>query len=378
MRLKSSTPIFVVLLCAWLGASAEPPKVSFSGYLDADVLTDFEGNFFTNQELDLGMSLAFGEKVSANVYATVLAGAIPAGTGRPAERWAALLFDGFDITFETGIGTFSVGDLVYQYGGFNYYFYKRLSMITPESFTRGLSYSFEAGALKQTILLGAADDADELLSYRVQTVEADTIEVNGDSIVDFGNSADVVGKSELAITEGHSVSLFYGLRMDVAKPFDAENARVFGGLEYLGSFGEVLELKADFGYQNYGGEASTFSLLVEPLLTFGDFSIAASYYQFFDPDDTGRNFIGDEMYVYVEPGYAFSEMIALGLPLEVHEEESDDDTMEFVDKSSFWAVPTLYIYPADGVEWWLWGQVAVPFSGDDPIYAVGSEIIVEF
>lgn len=379
MRLKSSTLTLAVLLCGWLGASAEPPKVSFSGYLDADVWTDLIGNFYTNQELDLGMSLAFSEKVSANVYATVLAGAIPAGTGRPGERWAELLFDGFDITFETGIGTFSVGDLVYQYGGFNYYFYKRLSMITPESFTRGLSYSFEAGALKQTVILGAADDADELLSYRVATVDADTIDVDSDSAIAFGNAADVVGKSELAIADGHSVSLFYGLRMDVARPFNAANARIFGGVEYLGSFGDALEIKADLGYQNYGGEAGTFSLLLEPTLTLGDFSVAASYYQFFDPDETGNNFVGDEMYIYVEPGYAFSEKIALGLPLELHEAASDDTSLEFVDKSAFWAVPTLYIYPADGVQWWLWAQVVKPFAdGSELAYGLGSEVIVEF
>ena len=80
------------------------PEVSFGGYLDADVWSDLTGMYYANQELDLGMSLKFTDKVSANVYATALGGMVPAGLTEAESRWVSFDFDGFDITFDTDIG----------------------------------------------------------------------------------------------------------------------------------------------------------------------------------------------------------------------------------------------------------------------------------
>ena len=52
----------VLTLGAIVALNAEP-SVSFSGYLDSDVWTNFEGDFFSNDELDIGMSIGFTEKV---------------------------------------------------------------------------------------------------------------------------------------------------------------------------------------------------------------------------------------------------------------------------------------------------------------------------
>lgn len=337
------------------------PTVSFSGFLDADVWTDFEGNFFANQELDVGMSVGFTESVSANLYVTMESGSVPAGGANPADRWVSVDFDGVDLTFATGFGEFTVGDLVYQFGGFNYYGYKRLSMITPENFTRGVQYTYSSEMFTQSLLTGVAN-------------------------VDM-STGDVVGVSEISFAEEMGVSLYYGLRGSVMDGF--ENMGVFfGGLEFLGTFAEALEVKADVGYQSLGGDANTFAILVEPLLTIGGFSTALSYYQFIDPDDTGANFVGDDMFVYVEPGYAFNDYLAFGLPLEYHEgamDEMMDASDEEVEDASIWVVPTLYVYPTDGAQWWFWGGATIPLDEKDVDgadtevgFSLGSEIIVEF
>ncbi len=361
-------------------AAADDTKtVSFSGYLDSDVWTDFAGSFYTNDELDLGMSVAFSDKVSANVYMTVLGGAIPAGGGEPGDRWVSILFDGVDITFDTKIGSFSVGDLVYQYGGFNYYLYKRKSMITPESFSRGVQYTYTGEKFSQSILAAAADDADELFSYHVASIEGDTVEVEGSGVSAEGNGAHIVGTSCFSINDNHSLGVFYGIKADVQKKYKA-GGLFFAGFEYTGAIAEILELKLDFGHSNFTGDYNVIILLFEPLIRAGKFSTALTFYTLIDPDSANDVAndplfgVGDELFVYLEPGYSFTDYFAAGLPLEYHSfdvEETEDD--------EFWIVPTLYVYPFDCVEWWIWGLFGVPFAKEsDTYYGFGSEIIVNF
>ncbi len=362
MHLRKAASIAAVCLAA-VGVNAEP-DMSFSGYLDADVWTDLAGNYFTNSEFDLGLSLKFSEEVSANLYATINqlnsasgVGRIPAGGGSPSERWITANFDGFDISYASPIGTFSVGDLVYQFGGFNYYFYKRLSMITPENFTRGVKYSNTFGPVTQTLLAGVAD-------------------------ID-NNSGDVLGTTEFSLG-GQSVKAIYGVRGSAITSFD-DGFNLVGGVEYEGTLGEMLSVKADVGYLGLPGETRTniFTFLVEPSLSFGKASVAGTFYAMLDADSVNDALsalglplygIGDEMFAYVEPGYSFSDVIAAGLPIEYHAGLLDDEN-----DNQFWVVPTMYVYPTDGVEWWLWGQVVVPTAeNSDLLYGLGSEIIVKF
>jgi hypothetical protein len=339
------------------------PEVSFSGFLDADVWADMTGMYYANSELDLGMSLQFSEKVSANVYTTVLSGnspsgrgGIPAGDGLPEERWVDVAFDGFDITFTTKAGEFSVGDLVYQYGCFNYYLYKRTSMVTYEGFTRGLKYSVGNDLIKQQIMLGIADKNS--------------------------SSADVQGVTELSFSETQGIGLYYGLRNDAKCDFKT-GSEVFAGLEYTGNFRKVLSLKFDVGYYGYMAEGASertnmVNILFEPALSLGNFSTAFTAFFSIDGDDTTKHVeeiygVKDEMFFYLESGYSFTDFFAFGLPLEIHAFAMDNH-----DDNEFWAVPTFYIYPFDAVEWWIWAQAAKPLSETDPYFGAGLEIIVNF
>jgi hypothetical protein len=345
-------------LC-WVVASAAP-EVEFSGYLDADVWADMTGNYFANSELDLGMGLKFSDKVAAHVYATVWSiydmaspGSIPAGYGSPSGRWLNMKFDGFDITFETGAGTFAVGDLVYQYGKFNYYLYKRLSMITNESFSRGVQYSVGGDMFSQQLLFGVSD---------------------------LGNTiTDVQGVSKLAFSDALSLDVYYGMQNDWMTEFKM-GSDFYAGAEFLGSFGDMFALKFDLGYKNLAGEdrSNVLSLLLEPTLTAGNFSTALTAFYMSDGDENanGGDMLGimDEMFFYVEPGYSFTDNFAAGLPIEYHAKDLENEN-----DNEFWLVPTLYIYPFENVQWWLWGQFAKPLAdGADMYFGAGSEIIVEF
>lgn len=384
MRFHLHAAVAVCVMVMAAGVAAKP-EVGFGGYLDSDVWTDFAGNFYSNDELDLWMDLTFSENVSASVCATIASGSVPAGPGLPGgtdrslqivgvdtlfldtvvitddyTRWVSVAFDGVSLSYASPFGTFTVGDLVYQYGGFGYYFYKRLSMITPENFTRGIQYTLGGERVSQDILIGSAD--------------ADGV-------------GDIVGATSLSFGDNAGLGVYYGVRGSVVEGFET-SGRLYTGLELNAALGEALALKFDLGYRNVPIDRDTaktragaYTLLFEPTFTAGDFSTALSVYTFIDPDTSGANPVGDEFYAYVEPGYAFSDAFAVGLPLEIHTEEMDS----FAETGSFWAVPTFYIYPADGVEWWLWGQAAVPLSDKDPAgeareqgWALGSEIIIEF
>jgi hypothetical protein len=356
---KVSGGIGTAIVFSALTAAAAAPEISFTGYLDADVWGDGTGSYYTNSELDLGMSLKFDEKVSAHVYATVWSangptpGGIPAGYAPPNERWLSVLFDGFDITYTTNFGTFTAGDLVYQYGKFNYYFYKRLSMITVESFSRGLRYSVGNETVTQEFLLGIAD--------RNST------------------TADVQGVTNITMGEEQSIGIYYGMKNDARLDF-SEGTDGYAGAEYRGTFGGMLTIKADAGYMSLAGEerSDIVTLLLEPSLTIDKFSLAFTGFIMLD-DDTLVNSaplfrLGDEMFVYIEPGYSFNDNIACGLPLEYHAADLADE-----DDNAFWVVPTLYIYPYKNVQWWIWGQVVKYTAGDvDNGYGFGSEIIVTF
>jgi hypothetical protein len=355
-RKKASAALLLGTALLTTSALAQP-KLSVSGFLDADVWTNFAGNFYTNNELDVGMTLEFSEKVSAHVYATTLYGAIPAGGGYASDstsRWSGVAFDGFDITFASDVGTFAVGDLVYQYGKFNYYLYKRRSMITPETFIRGVSYSIGGDKIGQTVMMGVSD-------------------------TDI-STADIVGSTSISLGEGSDVGVYYGVRSSMMDGFE-KSGKAFIGAQYTGSVGEVLAIKADVGLKVFGEKEKSIAvpLLIEPVLTLGSFTTALSVYYNIDPDsavDYSKEGAPEQFFAYVEPGYAFNDMIAAGLPLEIH---SLGKVSEMEDAGQFWAVPTLYVYPFEKVQWWIWGQVIAPFAKDkDLSYGLGSEIIVEF
>ena len=375
---KVLTYCAVVLGLSLFSANAGVPEISFGGYLDADVWGNMKGTYYTNSELDLGMTMKFSDNVSAHVYATVNsayqdpAGIIPAGGGDPAARWMSMAFDGYDITYTSPYGTFTVGDLVYQYGKFNYYFYKRLSMITNETFVRGIKYSIGNDMITQDFTAGIAD------------ANSSTSDIQGSTSFKFGE-------------KGGSLGVYYGVRNDATISFE-DGGDIYAGAEYLGSVGEMLTLKFDLGYQGLSGltlsgdRANIISILFEPTLTLGNFSAAFTGFVSLNDDtlitgfdegtmelttttNAGNIFkLGDEMFFYLEPGYKFTDVISAGLPLEYHAGDMDDD-----DDDAIWVVPTLYVTPFENVQWWIWGQLVKPLAdGADNGYGAGSEIIVTF
>ncbi|MCX7725474.1 MAG: hypothetical protein N2053_01365 [Chitinispirillaceae bacterium] len=359
MYLKISS-LMLTIVTIIISKTYSEPSVSFGGYLDADVWSNLAGKYFANSELDLGMEIKYSENLSSHFYATVWSangntpGSIPAGMAPPEERWLSVLFDGFDITYTTPFGKFTAGDMVYQFGKFNYYFYKRLSMIAPETFIRGAGYSISKGFIEQSLMAGVTDKNS--------------------------NTADVIGITRISLATAGKLGIFYGIRTDALKPINS-SPYSFAGIEYKGKYlNEMLSIKADLSYRRDILEktVNTVSFLFEPALSIGKFSTSFTGFVMLDSDS--EFFAGsliksyDEMFFYLEPGYSFTDVISAGLPLEYHAGD-----LAIKEDNAFWIVPTFYIFPHDKVQWWLWIQFVLPeVKGIDKSYGIGSEIIVEF
>jgi hypothetical protein len=368
------------LLGAGLGWGQDArPSVSFSGYVDADFVTTFAGggvsdpSHLTGLEIDLTTTVTFSPRLNAVIYTTMNDGIVPAqGAGK---TWDDVNFDGATLNWlYSPKTTLYAGDLIYGTGYFNYYGHKRSAVVVGEHAVRGAGFTH--GGL--TMSTGVADmGAADSTGPRPSTTWSTFI------------------KYDLALGAAGGIltpSLKYTAGVPGATP-------VVGGLSYDGKFG-ALALSADVAANYYNSSFDPgYLVLVEPAFSSGKFSLAGSV--FYNkkggqsggavmapnnpsttlPADAGENdSLGtkpfDDFFVYIEPGFSFSDTYAFGLPLEYHQPDLDVDGEP---SEGIWVVPTFYVYPGSGVQWWLWAGVVIPTaSGLDPAYSAGSEIIFKF
>jgi hypothetical protein len=225
-------------------------------------------------------------------------------------------------------------------GQLNYYAYKRpvdYGAIMPEAYLRG----FGADIAGLTVYAGATD--------------LDISTEPEPKVSQFG----LYGAYGLALSESFSLTPKADIRLGGP---DAEwHAGIEAALE--GDF----SLNAALGAFSEGGADPNFTVLVEPSLSAGQFSVAGTYYQALVDDEASPASIPDDLLIYIEPGISLNDVFAAGLPLEFHQ----------LDTEQFWAVPTLYLYPASGAEIWLWAGGVFPDKGDAS-FSAGSEVIVNF
>lgn len=355
--IKKKTLILLALLLALSPLAAEI-KIGFTGYLDADVVTDFKGNHTAAHEFDLSMGLDFGSGVKVTLSATSYSGRVPAVGQDAADRWTDILFDGLNVALKDKLGagtTIELIDVGFQYGKMDaYYFYKRLSLITPEAYLRGAAFSKESGKNAFRVLAGLDGGDKAILSGSAKLSGLSVMATYMETAYDPGTGG--IGLLSFGATcEGlpAGIKLIAGFLTPV----------VAGTPE----FGDAaLNLAASFSV-SLGGN---FSLAGFFLFTKDDYGINGNILNVVP--GTGGVGAFEQILAYVEPGYKISKHLAVGLPLEWHKWDGVSD-------KQIWIVPTLYIYPVDGVEIWLWGQAVLhSTSGADPDFYAGIESIIKF
>jgi len=366
--IRSLTTTALVGAC-FAGTTAHATDLTFSGTVDAGYavgLNTLENTPMSgyNLESNLGLDAKISDELSAQFYATALAGEVPGlfvGSTDPStganKRWPALAFDGAALTWKLGEDkTLVFGDIVVAKGGIAYYILKRYSSVTRVSAVRGVS--FTTGGFN---VFGGADDASDSLftvgtSYLASIDSSNTIEPA--ATIHFG------GK---------------------------DNVSWGGGAQYKGKFGAAaLSASASvYGGKNVlGDDVVGYALAIEPTYTTDAFYIAG--FGYFSPtgDDSlhtvfsypvrqGRMYTAwaEDLTVYVEPGVNFAAgKAAFGLPIEYHEPSLDVDDNERIS-----LVPSLYLFPAAGATITLWAEGdKFTASGSDIGYSAGLETVFKF
>ena len=361
-----------------LGQDAKP-TVSFSGYADADFTTTFAPGGFkdpvhkTGLEIDLTTTVTFSPRLNAVLYTTMNDGIVPGqGAGK---TWDDVNFDGAALNWlYSDKTTLMVGDLIYGTGYFNYYGNKRSAVVVGEHAVRGVGFTHGALTLTTGVAnMGLTDSTGPRPSTTWST---------------FMKYDIALGATGGTLTP----SAKYTAGIPGATPFN-------GGLSYDGKFG-ALALSTDLALNYYSKDFDPgYLVLVEPTFASGNISVAATVFYNKKGGKTGDTVLApnnaattlgpdageggilsgkyfDDFFVYVEPGMAFSDEYAFGLPLEYHQPKLDVDGES---GEGIWVVPTFYVYPGSGVQWWLWAGVVIPVAaGVDPAYSAGSEIIFKF
>ncbi len=351
--------IFLVMVIVLLGtASLLAVDISVSGFLDADIVTDFKGNYFAGNEFDLTLGIKFTSNVSVFFYATAYSGRVPAAGPEAGSRFPDLAFDGvaLEVTDALSKGDkVTVNDLAFQFGKLDgYYFYKRLSIITPETFARGIAYSMSVGGGTLSTYLGV--DKGTMGAIVAASFELGSISLIA-SYYEQGVSSISTARTAPFLPVGMVVKglpLSGKLTIGGVLPVDG------GSLEIKNSSFNIVY---DFN-TSLGG-----SLSLAGMLMYSDDSTGLNSTVFGSQCLAGINF--ENILIYLEPGISLSKKVAFGLPVEYHKM---NDT---VGTEQIWIVPTLYFYPASGVEVWVWGQVVLQDKAE-PLYFSGIESIVKF
>lgn len=349
-------------------ASAQPaapavPSIRFSGLVDADFASSLgQGSLksprhLTGLEADLTTTLTFAPGLSADLRTTMTDGVVPAqgaGNTRPVVQ-----FDGVVLNWRhDDRTTFHLGDVEHGTGYFRYYLHKRSAMVVGETTLRG------AGVTRD--------------NWSVATG------------VPFPGPADTVGPtSRWSTFARYDIALGLNARLTPSVLYTAGVAGatpVTGGLSFAGTFGD-FDIQAHLAGNYHDPDTDPgFTFLFEPSWSRGPWSVAAAFFvneKGTAPNPPTQTLSGAELddgFVYVEPGYAFSDRLAIGLPLEYHDAAAATASAQGYDES-VWAVPTLYVRPGAGIEWWLWAQVVKPLSDGasrDPLFFAGSELIFRF
>ncbi|MCB9496768.1 MAG: hypothetical protein H6686_07790 [Fibrobacteria bacterium] len=349
--IRSLTTSALVGAC-FAASVANAAEVTFSGSVDAGTLVGLDTladapMYSHNVEANLTANIKFSDAVSAQLYGAALAGAVPTvGASGAAGRWPGFAFDGATLTWAIDEDmTLVVGDVVVGKGSIGYYALKRYTGGARTEAVQGAS--FTAGGL--TVYAGNPDIQDDVTaigaSYMATLAEGMTLEPFADITTGISKNLPWTAGAQF---KGEFGPLSLGL-----------TGSVFGADNRKDSVLDDPETDPDESMPFAATKhAIGFSVVAEPNLSFGDFSLSnavvfapkaeatakgeAPEYSF--PIRHGRTYdaIGEDLIVYTEPGYKFSDLVAVGFAVEYKDTDMSKDKTE---NTSF--TPNLYLYPVE-------------------------------
>ena len=339
---------------------------------DGSVVTEIgTGDYGHGLDLNMVFGYEFSENVAAEVYLTATTGDakdLPKGSAAPGpfdgsgsdslytftSGLLGLAWDGATIFWSVADWvSLDIFDYVVSAGTTRYYRWKNQDLISSSIiYPRGLQATwtfgdrwslitglgvdqFELDGFAGNVFLNYADEESEL-SFGIYYVYR-----NDDDENDYGFASFHSGGADFEFTDYLKVNLGI-IYSDKVENFG--DVSIFGGVEGIAEFGDIFSL----AYALYGGTD--------------------------DPLELRDRLLRENLMVYVEPAFFITDYFSIGIPVEYH---SYPDLSAFA-RNETWIVPTLYFYPAEDMEIWLWVQTTYNIEASSINQFVGLEAIWEF
>ena len=321
--------------------------VEIHGNVDFDFASYFDKKFdptnAANQDIDLSVKANLDENVSVTVFTNTKSN-ITNGEGSAeirhglarstainsdADRYTAFNFDGVELRWTPFQDvSFIFGDLTYNAGTFNYYFWRdpsRYAVISRDQSLRG--FGVEVGNEKfgdGKFYIGATDDSKSAVaifgSYGLKLLN------RPDEHLTITPSVDWVFGSEI----GRGYTYFFGTELDYSKSLEVLNYSIY----------------AVYGIHPYKGDA-VHSFLLEPSLNYGIFNLGLNYFYAIVNKKEGykaadQMFTEDQMLFAIEPSFNVTKKFSLGVSFEYHDPDAEvsKDEFKFLGMN-FYVYPTL-------------------------------------
>ena len=326
--------------------------IEIHGNVDFDFASyfnrDFDPTNAANQDIDLSVKANLDENVSVTVFTNTKsnitkgegAAEIRHGLARSTaitsddDRYTAFNFDGVELRWKPFQDVSLVfGDLTYNAGTFNYYFWRdpsRYAAISRDQSVRG--FGIEVGNEKYgkgSFYLGASDQTDHTVSMFL--TYAFPLLNHTDEHLIVTPSLDWVFGSDI----GRPYTYVLGTEVDYSKSFEKFNYGIY----------------AVWGLHPYKGKG-THSFLLEPSMNYAIFNLGATFfYAIVDKEyETAPQLMTeDQMLFAVEPSFNIHKKYTLGVSYEYHDpdKETHGDDFQFLGMNH-------YLYPTMNTEIVIW------------------------
>lgn len=357
--------------------------VEIHGNVDFDFASyfnrDFDPTNAANQDIDLSVTANLDENVSVTVFtntksnitnsdqASEIRHGLPRSTAITSDkdRYTAFNFDGVELRWKPFQDvSFVFGDLTYNAGTFNYYFWRdpsRYAVISRDQTVRG--FGVEVGNNKfgdGKFYIGATEDSKAAIAvfgtYALKLLN------RPDEHLTITPSVDWVFGSEV----GRGYTYFFGTELDYSKSLDILNYGIY----------------AVYGLHPYKGEA-VHSFLVEPSLNYNIFNLGMSYFYAIvnkgeDYKAADQIFTDDQMLFAIEPSFNITKKFSLGVSFEYHDPDAEVSKDEF----KFLGM-NFYIYPTlnTNVTFWFgynFSKDKNPVVGEATKFSLGMSAHADF
>ena len=324
---------------------ATAADIEIHGNVDFDYASYFDKDFdptnAANQDIDLSVKANLDENVSITVFTNTKSNITNAdgtaeirhGMARSTaindvdNRYTAFNFDGVELRWTPFQDvSFVFGDLTYNAGAFNYYFWRdtdRYAVISNSQTVRG--FGAELGNSKfgeGKVYIGATDDSKSSVaifgSYAIKLLNTPDEHLTITPSVDWAFGSEI----------GRSYGYTFGTELDYSKSLETLNYSIY----------------AVYGLHPYKGNG-VHSFLVEPSLNYSIFNLGLNYfYAIVDKNYAAKDqiFTEDQMLFAVEPSFDITKKFSLGVSFEYHDPDCEisKDEFKFLGMN-FYVYPTL-------------------------------------